>query len=116
MYETPTYPDGSTSTDQADLRRDAYNTERMNLQDPLTTAQGALTTAVTALNRVASMDHLGFQIRADVQPDDRSYILVASANALPASALAIAFHGAISDTGSLSGAFDAGNRVKPPSS
>ena len=106
VYETPTYPEGSTSAEQAELRRGAYNTARGNLATPLTTAQGALTTAVTALNRVASMDHLGFQIRADVQPDDRSYILVASANVAPT--LAVAFHGAISSDGSLSGAFDAG--------
>ena len=57
------------------------------------------------------MGHVGFQIRADVRPDDESYILVAAVD-IPSTGdptappLAIAFNGALSTDGELSGALE----------
>ena len=71
-------------------------------------AEQELDQAAMTLGDAAGIGHSSFKIRADVQPGDLSYILVASANAAPM--LAVSFHGAISAAGSLSGAFDAGNQ------
>ena len=71
-------------------------------------AEQELDQAAMTLGEAAGIGHSSFKIRADVQPGDISYILVASANAAPT--LAVAFHGAISTNGSLSGAASAGNQ------
>ena len=98
---TPTQADPTTED-----KRQAYNTARGLVESALETARTRLIAAADKLEMAATEGHVGFQIRAEVQPDDRSYILVASANAAPT--LAVAFHGAISSAGSLNGAFGAG--------
>lgn len=104
-YQTPNYDDGATAEERATARKEAYDAARARYDTALAAAEAALDAAAEDLGGVASGDHRGFQIRADVQPNDRSYILVTNA----APTLGVTFHGAHGPTsGRLSDTLDPG--------
>lgn len=113
-YIAPPTTSGQTTEQKTIARRDEYNDAREYIQGRGANASGlglpaaadALEAAATALGNIDAQGHRRFEIRADVQPDDLSYILVAAAETAPD--LAVAFHGAFS-TSALSDALDPGD-------
>ena len=104
-YIAPPTTSDQTTEQKTQARIDEYNDAREHIQGRRTNgdtglglpaAETALEAAAIALGNIDAQGHRRFEIRADVQPDDLSYILVVSAATDTAPDLAVAFHGAYS--------------------